>query len=270
MAQAARRAEALGFASLWSGDHLLYSVDGILTAAVLGAATTDVTVGTAVYLPHLRPTVVVQRLLASIHAVGLADRFILGVGVGGDIPDEFEAAGVDVRRRGALLDESLRDITQKAVIVGLASDSRRASVCPPIWVGGRSQPALLRAFRVGVGFVPYLVTPNHLARLLDEAAASGRTAPSDFAVCANVLIAVDEGGVDGTGLAKASRPFGLNDEQLPRYLVTGSPSTCADELIKYVRAGANQIILNLAVPARERDRQLGIIAAEILPQLTML
>src|SRR5215211_7839870 len=80
----AEMAEALGFDSVWVGDHLLWYVPSPDPAVVLGALaarTQGIRLGTAIYLAALRGAVAVAKLGATLdHLSG--GRFMLGVGIG--------------------------------------------------------------------------------------------------------------------------------------------------------------------------------------------
>jgi len=58
---ARRHAERAGLDSLWAGDHLLLGdtplLDSTLTLAAAAAVTRTITIGSAVFLPSLRPLV---------------------------------------------------------------------------------------------------------------------------------------------------------------------------------------------------------------------
>src|SRR5689334_5709182 len=109
VARAAVLAETLGFDAVWAGAHLVCPAPGLDAAGVLSAAaavTSRVSVGFSVMLLGLRPTAWAAKQLATIDALS-GGRLLLGVGVGGEFPAEFTAAGVPVSERGARLNESL-------------------------------------------------------------------------------------------------------------------------------------------------------------------
>ena len=113
IASFARRAEDLGFDSLWATDHLLqgslfYAVpwlDPLLSLAFAAAVTSRTRLGTSILVIPLRHPVALAKDIATM-ALLTGDRFILGVGTGWD-PREFEALGLRKRDRGPRTDESL-------------------------------------------------------------------------------------------------------------------------------------------------------------------
>ncbi|PYN06989.1 MAG: hypothetical protein DME02_13610 [Candidatus Rokuibacteriota bacterium] len=125
----ARRAEAVGFDSLWASDHVVlpwriasrypYNATGDfplppatdflepLTALALVAGVTErVALGTTVLvLPHRHPLLAAKMLATLDHLA--PGRVILGAGVGW-MREEIEALGAPYDRRGAWSDEAIR------------------------------------------------------------------------------------------------------------------------------------------------------------------
>src|SRR5262249_61855632 len=99
----AERAEALGYDRLWAGDHVVFHVpryEIFTTLAAVAARTRRISIGPGVLLLCLRNPVHVAQAIATLdHLSG--GRFVLGVGVGGEHPKEFEASGVAVKERRA-------------------------------------------------------------------------------------------------------------------------------------------------------------------------
>ncbi len=105
----AERAEALGFDSLWAGEHVLFhteTVSAIVLLAGLAARTGRIRLGTAIYLLPLRHPVLAAKDLATLdHVAG--GRLVVGVGLGGEYPREFAGCAVPLGERGARTDEAL-------------------------------------------------------------------------------------------------------------------------------------------------------------------
>jgi probable F420-dependent oxidoreductase len=107
----ARRAEELGFESLWITDHIVtakrfYSVswlDSLITLSHVAAVTEQVRLGTSILIAPLRQPAVLAKEIATLHHLS-GERYIFGVGVGWYGP-EFTACGVDKSQRGVRTDE---------------------------------------------------------------------------------------------------------------------------------------------------------------------
>jgi probable F420-dependent oxidoreductase len=186
-----RRADELGFDSIWCNDHLALpsARDGaggqpayaaaygeqrgqriyepLIVLAYLAAVTRRVLLGTSVYLVALR-----SPLLAAKQAVSLdrlsGGRLVLGVGVGW-LESEFAAAGVPYRQRGRRTDEAialLKTLCGQDDADFLPKPVQRPH--PPLWIGGRSEAALRRAARAGNAWHPSHLTVDELRRHIPE------------------------------------------------------------------------------------------------------
>jgi len=208
----ARRAEELGFESVWVAEHLVfptkfeskypYTADGVppinpatplldplLVLAQIAAATSRIRLGTNIYVLPLRHPLVTARLATTLDVLS-GGRFSFGVGVGW-LEEEFVAAGVDFARRGALLRECVRamralwtesepEFHGKTFSFGPVKFEPKPlqKPHPPVLVGGESEAALRRAAEVGDGWYGVRHTPESaapiVARLRELRAAAGR------------------------------------------------------------------------------------------------
>ncbi len=103
------RAEALGFDSVWIGDHVAFhnpTLDSLAALSYVAAVTRRVRIGPSVYLLALRHPTIAAKLVASLDVLS-GGRVVFGVGVGGEFPKEFEACGIPHRERGARVDEGI-------------------------------------------------------------------------------------------------------------------------------------------------------------------
>jgi alkanesulfonate monooxygenase SsuD/methylene tetrahydromethanopterin reductase-like flavin-dependent oxidoreductase (luciferase family) len=248
---------------VWIGDHVSFKggkgYDGLLGAAVLAAVTRRVIVETAVYLLPLRHPLPVARQVADV--AGLApDRFVFGVGVGGEDPDEVANCGVDPATRGRRMDESLGVVRRLLAgeTVDHAGDAfrlERASIrpspspAPPIVVGGRSPAALRRAGRLGDGWLGVWVTPERFAantaEVEREALDAGRVEVSwQHGFLAWCGFGANRDAARGP-LARAMEAFyGVAFERFERSSPYGTPDEVAEALAPYVAAGATSILLS--------------------------
>nr|WP_231985042.1 LLM class flavin-dependent oxidoreductase [Mycobacterium sp. E796] len=149
----ARRAEQRGFASVAAIDRLVYeSLDAIAALSVAAGATTDIGLMTNVLLAPLHPAVLLAKQITTVAAAS-GDRLTLGLGVGSR-PDDYTAVGVDFRRRGRILDQTvalLRVACDAKVIAG----DKALSPAPariPILFGGRANATIRRAATIGDGW----------------------------------------------------------------------------------------------------------------------
>jgi probable F420-dependent oxidoreductase len=283
-----RRVEALGFDSVWCGDHVSFNLplyESLTLLASYASITERIKLGSAVYLLALRPPAVAAKVTATLDALS-GGRLIFGVGVGGENPKEFELCGVPHRERGARVSEAL-DVVRTlwrdtpATFKGRFTQFEGVSIDPkpvqkpgpPIWVGGRSDAALARAGRQGDGWVSYVVTPERyaqsLAKIRAAAHAHGRGLDG-FATAHLTFITVgrDYERARAAWVARLSTRYAQDFGPLvDRYGVVGTPDQCLERLEAFRAAGCQYFLLNpICDPPDERD-QLETIAAEILPRL---
>jgi len=170
----ARRAEELGYHSLWTFQRLLFPADHamapvyrsvqdpIVTLAYLAGVTSRIRLGVAVLnMPFFSPALLAKQL-ATLQAVS-GGRLDAGLGLGW-LPEEFAASGVPLEHRGRRSEEYLRvlralwseGITEhegEFYRVPPAHLDPKPAPPPPIILGGTAEPALRRAGRLADGWV---------------------------------------------------------------------------------------------------------------------
>ncbi len=196
----AKVAEAVGFESVWGGEHVVmpstiesaypYTKDGKIPAtpetpipdpliwlAYVAAAAPTLRLGTCILiLPQRNPLVLAKELATLDHLSG--GRVELGIGVGW-LEEEFVALGVPWERRGKRNDEYvevLRTIWSGSHVEfhgefvdfePLTSTPRPAQGADiPILVGGDTPVAMRRAARLADGYFPGESNPERLGELI--------------------------------------------------------------------------------------------------------
>jgi probable F420-dependent oxidoreductase len=166
----ARRAEELGFDSVWLSDHLLYTfsrygagsepiaaLEPMTTLAGIAAVTSRVRIGSLVLCAPFRHPSLLAKMSTTID--GISDgRFELGLGAGW-LEDEFSAFGFrfgDVGERFAGFEQALEVVAalqsgEPVTYDGPDVSLRDARLLPapvqgrvPVWVGGKGGARLLR------------------------------------------------------------------------------------------------------------------------------
>lgn len=255
---AARLAEELGFDSIWTVDHLAFHTGILEPVTVLAAAcgvTGRVSLGFGVLLAAMRHPAWVAKQIASLQVLS-GDRVVLGVGVGGENPGEWAAAGVPVAQRGRRTDAFLDVLPDLAAgrparlpqpwdapVPVLAP----TGVVPPVWVGGRSRAAIERAAARADGWLGLWVDAGQLARrraaLLARARELGRPRPR---AGVTVLVHVDDRDPDHARAESARflrAQYGGPVDRLMPYVVAGTGAEVAAGLASLVTAGADQLVL---------------------------
>jgi probable F420-dependent oxidoreductase len=176
----ARRAESLGFDSVWVSDHFFYSfgrygadpapiasLEPLTALAAIAAATERVRLGVLVLGAPFRHPALLAKTAATIDRIS-GGRLELGLGAGW-LEQEFDAFGYPfgtVGERFAALEDALAIVQGLSAVDGpFTHEGATASVhdalltpAPiqrpiPTWVGGKGGPRLLRlAVRHGTGW----------------------------------------------------------------------------------------------------------------------
>jgi probable F420-dependent oxidoreductase len=208
----ARTAEASGFESIWTVEHVLIPLgyhsrypynpsgrlpgpesapiaDPLLPLAFAAAVTKTVRLGTAVVILPQRHPAYVAKEMATLDVLS-GGRAMLGIGIGW-LKEEFDALGVPFTERAGRTDESIQAIRSlwkpapepfegKFYKWGAVESNPKPLQQPgvPIIIGGHSPGAARRAARHGDGFFPITEEPQVLSSLLailrDECEKVGR------------------------------------------------------------------------------------------------
>src|SRR5579863_1295116 len=226
LASVAERAEAAGYASLWTFQRLLVPegsgmdpvyrsvLDPMVALGYLAARTSRIRLGVAVVnLPFVSPALMAKQ--ATTVDVLSDGRLDLGLGIGW-MPEEFTITGASTARRGARTEEFLAvlrtlwddgvssfDGEFYTVPAGRQDPRPVQQPGPPVLLGGMSRAAMERAGRLADGWVTSsradLTKISEAARVIREAAAAaGRDPGAVRIVCRGVVRAgEEEKGPDG-------------------------------------------------------------------------
>lgn len=212
MRRVAVRAEELGYDALWTFQRLMYPVghsmgptyravhDPLITLAHLSAVTSRIELGVAVINAYVQP-VVLAKQLATLQTVS-GGRVLAGVGLGW-VPEEFEATGVDMARRGRRGEEYvelLREVWTDEVVEHSGDfyrvpasyvDPKPVPGPPRVLLGGTAEVALRRAAQLADGWVSssredLSAIAGRIQMIKDELVARGRDPEAFRFVCRGV------------------------------------------------------------------------------------
>jgi probable F420-dependent oxidoreductase len=275
-------AEKVGYASLWVLDRLPVPVaprsgyggfdgvpipaeqtrtlDPMLVLGTVAAATNTVRIGTNVLVaPWYRP-VLLARALTTLDILSQG-RLTVGLGSGWSV-DEYDAVGVDMRRRGQHLEEILDvldahwtdgPITHHGELarIGPAHNLLRPvqRPRPPVLLAAYSPAALDRVARRADGWMPtgfpLDVMGSVWAGVRDAAAGYGRD-PDALEMIVRANIAVTDKPQDDD-----------------RFVFTGSVEQVIDDVEAARKAGANEVVLSVGGdPGLDEALQLCAVIAE--------
>ena len=287
----ARWLEELGYEYVGSGEHFMRGNPPSPSSAVLpvlavaaGATSRIRLLSSVVLVPFYHPTILAK--LGSTLDIASGGRLVLGIGVGGEHPVEFEAAGISVRQRGGRTDECLEALKRLWTEEHVDFQGRYYKLDdvtmsppptqqphPPIWVAGRREPAMRRAVRYGDGWFPYLYSPDRyrdsVQKINSIATEEGRDL-SDFEWANFQFISIYDTREEAAEVAARS----LGGQYLysgdfmnivGSYCVLGPVKECIRRLEEYADAGASHFLFSWACPQEDRARHIETVAKEIIP-----
>lgn len=263
----ARRAEQLGFDSVWLFDHLLFrwpsdpETHGIWECwtllSALAEATERVELGTVVLCLPFRNPALTAKMAVTLDEVS-GGRLILGLGAGWHQP-EFDAFGYPfdhlasrfeegMQIIGPLLREGRVDFTGRYAAAPNCAIVPRGPrpAGPPILVAAFG-PRMLRitAQHADMWNTAWLGTVDGLAESraqLEQACAAAGRDPASIQVTVGVSVSFPEPGQEAPPPAKA---------------LSGSPEAIAAELRRYESAGVSHLICNLSPRSEAALEHLG-------------
>ena len=276
-----------GYDSLWAGDHIAYAIpilDPLLQLAQAAIVSRRLILGTSVLLLPLRhPTPVAKQITTLDHLT--EGRLILGVGVGGEFPNEYAACNVPLNERGARLAEGVTvlkkffsgdPVAHAGKFYGPFTEVKmlpgpRQPGGPPIWFAGRSDAALRRIGRLGDGWLSYVITPEmYQAGLGKIAAAAEGRAIQQFGTSHLLFTRIDdtyEKALDAATETLSVRYAMDFRKAAQRYCALGPPQQVAATIREFHAAGLRHLILDLLGPYEQRHQQIERFAAEVFPLL---
>jgi alkanesulfonate monooxygenase SsuD/methylene tetrahydromethanopterin reductase-like flavin-dependent oxidoreductase (luciferase family) len=260
------------------GDHVSFfggiGFDGLVQATALLMLHPTLPVHTGVYLLPLRHPVLVARQLADIAQLA-PGRLVFGVGVGGEDRHEVSVCGVDPATRGERMNESLAVLRQLLAgtpvsFHGAFFDLDEAVIAPapaapiPIIIGGRSDAAIVRAGRLGDGWLGIWNSPARFAAACQlaavEAARAGRASPTTRHAMQVWCGLADSKETARACIAPAMEAFyQLPFERFERYCPYGSADDVAEFLTPYADAGCTEF--NLIPQSPDPDQAVAGVAA---------
>jgi probable F420-dependent oxidoreductase len=287
----ARWMEDLGYEYISAGEHFMRGNPpgpthaALPLLAVAAGATEKIRLLSSILLTPFYHPLVLAKLAATLD-IASGGRLTLGVGVGGEFPMEFQAAGLNVKQRGRRTDECLEVMRRLWAGERLSYQGRHFQLDdvslnplpaqqphPPIWVAGRRDAAMLRAVRYGDGWLPYFYNPERyresVAKIAQFANDEGRDLSSfqwAFFPYISIYPTAEEAAQVAAEALGGRYLYGGNFINIVRnYCLLGTPQQCIQRLQEYIDAGARYVIFSVACPREDRARHIETIANEIIP-----
>jgi alkanesulfonate monooxygenase SsuD/methylene tetrahydromethanopterin reductase-like flavin-dependent oxidoreductase (luciferase family) len=303
--EGSKRAEELGFDSVWVRDHLVFEphgemekpnrtfYDALTTLTAIGAVTNRIQLGTGSLIPFRHP--LVTALMAGTITQLVGPRLILGFGAG-TFDHEFEAIGWGDRDRVELVRsnaEILRRVfTENNVDYTDDNFAFHDVTIEPKPIGGRVPfwycGATPRSARLAVdfcdGWMPGRISLGTLAKRIDtmrELVAAQDKAMLTVAVIPPTSIeatraeALQHVNIPGL-LAWANKAkFAVKPtsgtfstvEDLEGQLIAGSPDDAVAEVKKFAALGVEHLVFDFRFKFDRWFEQIELLGTEVLPKL---
>ncbi|MFN8525883.1 MAG: TIGR03619 family F420-dependent LLM class oxidoreductase [Chloroflexota bacterium] len=290
-AMMARRAEALGFHSLWANDHLTTPrvisetqpeppnfYEPLITYATIAGVTERIKLVLSVIVLPEREPVLLAKQVATLDALS-GGRVMLGVGLGA-YREEFEAVHPRMKgaNRGAMLDEGIQALRvlfseRSATFTGRYLEFKDVELAPkplqtpfPILLNAHADAGLDRVGRIADGWIVAGLRLDALPAARERVHAAASAAGRDGAaidIHAQIWISLGADRHQAEARLRASQHFrrmvALHPERseaavLERFAggnLIGSPEDVYRQLEPYERAGIGHVGLVFLAPSAE-------------------
>jgi len=264
--------EALGFDSIWLPEILTQpAFDPIVALAWIGGHNPRLKLGTTALLPGRNPLRLAKQVATADVLTG--GRFLLTLVPGLTQAPERDAVGVELSRRGSVMDELLpvlRDLWagRRVEHTGSSASFPPTELWPvpvqqpfDVWLGGMARASLVRCGRLADGWLPSLCTPEEADAgkgvILEAAEEAGRViSPEHFGV--SVVYSRTE--LDDRFVAAlATRSRGRD----PRSMVPVGFAALRETLERFVDVGFSKFVVRPVAPPTEWRHELEDLAAAV-------
>jgi alkanesulfonate monooxygenase SsuD/methylene tetrahydromethanopterin reductase-like flavin-dependent oxidoreductase (luciferase family) len=304
--EGSKKAERLGFDSVWVRDHLVFHphgmegtnntfIDPFVVLSAVGAVTSTVQLGFGSLIPHRHPLLLALMINSLEYMVG--QRLLLSMGIG-NFQVEFDALGMNDWPRDQVAEEQLAIVRKawthehfshegkfyKNAEIGL---SPRVAKPIPMWYAGATPASVRRALAFCDGWLPGRITLNtykkRVAKLRADAPAMGR--PRLLEGCIPITsidtsrkAALDKVNVAGLIKNANEQKFWVKPESgsftkwedLEGSFMVGTPDDIVNDVHKYLEIGIDHIVFDLRFRFDEWDYCIELLGKEVLPRLRKL
>lgn len=261
----ARRAEQLGYDSVWVSDHLIspegrpYGLEAWTVLSALASSTRRIRLGTYVLCNQFRHPSLLAKMAATLDNIS-GGRLNFGIGAGW-LRNEHLAFGFDWDKHTARI-ERLREtievvkklwtedhVTYEGKYFQLKDATSEPKPLqkphPPVWVGGNSSSIRNVVADEGDGWIPVLPNPRQLnagvLQIKKKMSLHGRepqTLQVAYGGSGCAVVAEDEDKVK-----KLAEPLmrSMGKNEVGPCLI-GTPEQCIQRIEQYEKAGAQQIV----------------------------
>ena len=284
------KAETLEYDSFWVPEIMTTPLmDPLVVLAAVAQRTSRLTLGTNVVILPLRSPFQLAKAALSVDVLSNG-RLILGVGIGGLFPRDFELEGVDVRQRGRISNERIDILRRLLSETNVSYQGRyhqfsdvtkgpRSVQKPhiPVWVGaswnnGIADGALRRSARYADGFFSHDTPVEGYRQAQDkikEYANSYGRDPHDIQRACILWTCLGDSKDEAleTVATQFERRFGVSwDVQPENGYALGTPRDCMETIQQYIDVGISHIIFYPMCSPDQILHQYEVFAKEVIPR----
>ncbi len=303
--EGSKRAEELGFDSVWVRDHLVFEphgemekpnrtfYDALTTLTAIGAVTERIELGTGSLIPFRHP--LVTALMAGTMTQLVGPRLILGFGAG-TFDHEFEAIGMGHADRVELVRSNAeilkRVFTENDVaykdeyfdFTDVSIEPKPVGGRVPFWYCGATPRSARLAVEFCDGWMPGRISMGTLKKRISTieelAAEQGKQRPTIAVIPPTSIESTREKALEDVNipglLAWANKakfavkpPSGTFEtvEDLEGQLIAGNPDEAVEECKKFEAAGVEHLVFDFRFKFDKWFEQIELLGSEVLPKL---
>ena len=276
--------EKLDIDSLWFTDRIVsetFTLETVVAMSFVAALTEKLKFGTSVIgLPIRNPTVLAKEIATLDYLSN--GRSLPAVGLGPETENDYEACGTEKKSRVGRTEEAVEimrllwsgnNVSYKGNHFTLNNISIEPKPVqknlPPIWFGGRSEPALNRTAKIGDGWLVSYATaeevsmsiPKIKARALDF----GNHIEEDH-YGALISFCFADTRKEAEQLASKHNIVRRQDVDLKDVTAFGPPDILVELLDNFIEAGATKFTLRSACPTEMTFDQMRLLGKYIVPR----
>jgi alkanesulfonate monooxygenase SsuD/methylene tetrahydromethanopterin reductase-like flavin-dependent oxidoreductase (luciferase family) len=303
--EGSKRAEELGFDSVWVRDHLVFEphgemekpnrtfYDALTTLTAIGAVTSTIELGTGSLIPFRHP--LVTALMAGTMTQLVGPRLILGFGAG-TFDHEFDAVGMSgldrvelVRSNAEILKRVMteNDVAYKDDFFDFSNvtiEPKPVGGRVPFWYCGATPRSARLAVEFCDGWMPGRISMRTLAKRIETieqlSAEQARPRPTIAVIPPTSIEATREEALKHVNipglLAWANKakfavrpPSGTFEtvDDLEGQLIVGNPDEAVLECKKFEALGVEHLVFDFRFKFDKWFEQIELLGSEVLPKL---
>ena len=301
--EGAKKAERMGFDSVWVRDHLVFHphgmegtdntfIDPFVVLSALGAVTSKIQLGFGSLIPHRHPLLLALMLNSLEYMAG--ERILCSMGIG-NFQVEFDALGMNDWPRDEVAAEQIEILrkswthdhfTHEGKFYKNADIGFKPRVKKPIpfWYAGATPASVRRALAFCDGWFPGRITLNtykkRVEKLRTDAPAMGKPRLTEGCIPITSIdvdraTALRKVSVDGLLKNANEQKFWVKPESgsfqkwedLEGSFMVGSPDDIVKDVEKYLEVGIDHIVFDLRFRFDEWDLSIDLLGKEVLPKL---